>query len=92
MKKENAFLILSTDAEVVVAFQLGNVDAFEEISNRYSKKILLIINNIVHNKENAKDIAQDTFLTVILKLGHGEYKEEGDSKSEDNKETLLGKA
>jgi len=53
-----------TDEELIKRFQMGDENAFEEIVNRYSNRLLNFAYRFVFNREEAEDIVQDTFLKV----------------------------
>jgi RNA polymerase sigma-70 factor (ECF subfamily) len=46
----------------------GEIKAYDEIVNRYSKSVFAIIYRMTGNYEDAEDIAQDVFVTVYQKL------------------------
>ncbi len=52
------------DAELVKRFNAGDEAAFTEIMNRYYGKILGLALNLLRNRADAEEIAQDTFLRV----------------------------
>ena len=52
------------DAELVKRFNQGDESAFTEIMNRYYGKILGLALNLLRNRADAEEIAQDTFLRV----------------------------
>lgn len=50
------------DAELVQRFNSGEESAFNEIMNRYYGKILGLALNLLRNRADAEEIAQDTFI------------------------------
>lgn len=57
-----------TDEELMsLVFTRGSEQAFEELYNRYYKKLLWFSMRLVGNKEKAEDIVQDTFIKIIDK-------------------------
>jgi len=46
----------------------GNYSAFEELVNRYEKKIYRLGMNITGNREDAEDVLQDAFLKAFEHL------------------------
>jgi RNA polymerase sigma-70 factor (ECF subfamily) len=62
LKTKNRYKI--SDEELIRRFQLGDEEAFEEIVNRYSDRLLNFAYRFVLDKEEAEDIVQDTFLKV----------------------------
>jgi len=57
-----------TDSEIVMDTLNGSVREFEKIIERYSKKLYLFIFNRTHNREDAEDIVQETFLKAYKNL------------------------
>jgi RNA polymerase sigma-70 factor, ECF subfamily len=57
-----------TDEELMVyVTKNGKEKAFEELYNRYAKKLLWFSLRLVYDKELAADIVQDTFIKIIDK-------------------------
>ncbi|MFO1452214.1 MAG: sigma-70 family RNA polymerase sigma factor [Opitutaceae bacterium] len=52
------------DAQLVKRFNQGEESAFNEIMSRYYGKILGLAMNLLRNRADAEEIAQDTFLRV----------------------------
>jgi RNA polymerase sigma-70 factor (ECF subfamily) len=50
--------------------QTGDMDAFEELIQRYERPLRYFINRLLDNSELTEDIFQDTWLTVIRRI-HG---------------------
>ena len=48
--------------QLVAAAKSGDVTAFEELVNRYERKIFRLTMNITRNREDAEDAMQDAFL------------------------------
>lgn len=57
------------DVDLVVEVLNGNVNAFEEIVKRYQKPIYNLAYKMVGNYDEAKDVAQNTFIKSFEKLG-----------------------
>lgn len=53
---------------LVAAAKAGDAAAFEELVNRYERKIFRLTFNITHNREDAQDAAQDAFLKAYTHL------------------------
>jgi len=53
---------------LVHACKAGDAAAFEELVNRYDRKLFRIAQHITHNREDAQDAVQDAFLKVFRKL------------------------
>lgn len=56
------------DEQLVAQFQKGDGDAFRTLVMRYEKKVLGIAYGVVHNSDDAKDIAQNVFLKIHRSL------------------------
>jgi RNA polymerase sigma-70 factor, ECF subfamily len=54
---------------LVAAAKAGDTSAFEELINRYERKILRLTPNITGNREDAEDAMQDAFLNAYAHLG-----------------------
>jgi RNA polymerase sigma-70 factor (ECF subfamily) len=57
------------DAEAVARVQGGEVDAFEDLINRHSRRVYRTLVGILGNPEEACDAMQDTFLKAFQHLG-----------------------
>jgi hypothetical protein len=57
------------DAEVVAKVRNGDVDAFEELINRHSRRVYRTLVGILGNEDEARDAMQDTFLKAFQHLG-----------------------
>jgi RNA polymerase sigma-70 factor (ECF subfamily) len=66
-----------TDEELVVAYAHGENTAFDILLNRYKSNIYSYIYFIVHNREMAEDIFQETFVKAIITIKQGRYTENG---------------
>jgi RNA polymerase sigma-70 factor, ECF subfamily len=53
---------------LVAAAKKGDLSAFEELVNRYEKKIFRLTRNITGNKEDAEDAMQEAFLKSFTNL------------------------
>lgn len=53
-----------TDEELIKKFQEGDESAFEELVNRFSKRLVHFAYRYVNDRSVAEDIVQDTFLKV----------------------------
>ena len=53
---------IDDEAALVAAAKGGNTSAFEELVNRYERKIFRLAQNITQNREDAQDVMQDAFL------------------------------
>jgi RNA polymerase sigma-70 factor (ECF subfamily) len=55
---------------LVAAAKAGDAAAFEELVNRYERKILRLTMNITRNREDAEDAMQDAFMKAYAHLGN----------------------
>lgn len=62
-----------TDEELATRYVDGNNRAFDVLLNRTQSKIFSYILFIVHDRDKADDIFQETFLKVIYRLQQGMY-------------------
>lgn len=68
--KSAASAIARDDEPVLVAAAKGgDVAAFEELVNRYERKIFRLALNITSNREDAEDVMQEAFLKSFQHLG-----------------------
>ena len=74
-------LKLRTDEELVALYAKGDNTAFDVLLNRYKSSIYSYIFFIVHNKDLAEDIFQETFVKVIMTIKQGRYVENGKFKA-----------
>ncbi len=56
------------ETKLVTRAKEGDQLAFSELVNAYSEKIYNLALRIVRNKEDAEDVLQETFITVIKKI------------------------
>jgi len=56
-------MIVSKEVDII-AFQRGNIQAFEQLVNLYEKKVLNMCWYMLQNKEEAEDATQDIFIAV----------------------------
>lgn len=57
-----------SDLALVHASKNGDTTAFEEIVKRYDHRLLRIAQNLMHNREDAKEVVQETFLKAFRHL------------------------
>jgi len=57
------------DLDLVHATQDGDVSAFEQLVERYDRKLLRIAEHITRNREDSQDAVQETFLKAFQHLG-----------------------
>jgi RNA polymerase sigma-70 factor (ECF subfamily) len=56
------------DARLVEEARSGDRDAFGELVLRYEQRLMRVILQFVHDSEQARDLAQETFLRVFQRL------------------------
>ncbi|MBF7096534.1 RNA polymerase sigma factor [Alkalibacter mobilis] len=56
------------EKELLADFQKGKRDAFEIVMDRYGKKVYNIIARMISDKEEAKDLTQETFIKVYKNM------------------------
>lgn len=62
-----------TDEELALSYADGNNRAFDLLLLRNQSKLFSYILFVVHDRETAEDIFQETFVKVILRLQEGRY-------------------
>lgn len=70
-------LNLSTDNQLVHAFQEGNNKALEILIDRYKDKIFTSLHILLKDRYLAEDLFQDLFIKIIDTLRNKRYNEEG---------------
>ena len=58
------------DLDLVHATKGGDVSAFEELVERYDRKLLRIAEHITHNREDSQDAVQEAFLKAFQHVGY----------------------
>ena len=61
-------IVREDEAQLVAAAKAGDVPAFEELVNRYERRIFRLAMNITQNREDAQDATQDAFLKAYQHL------------------------
>ena len=61
-------IVRDDEGALVSAAKGGDTSAFEELVNRYERKIFRLGMNITQNKEDAEDVMQDAFMKSYLNL------------------------
>jgi RNA polymerase sigma-70 factor (ECF subfamily) len=75
-KKGSGEVTSATDTELILQSQHGNMDAFEQLVQRYDKRVFTIAAGYVSSAEDAKDIYQEVFLRVYRGLPKFESRSE----------------
>ena len=57
-----------TDWELVQKCQAGEMSAFQELVSRYHQKVYTVILGLLGNREDALDVAQETFFRAFRKI------------------------
>jgi RNA polymerase sigma-70 factor (ECF subfamily) len=57
-----------TETDVIRKAKQGDKEAFAELVSAYSERIYNLALRILRNREDAEDVLQETFLTVLQKL------------------------
>ena len=57
-----------SDDELVEGIQAENPLAFEELVNRYSMSVFTLANRVTKHKEDAEDVMQEVFVSVMRKI------------------------
>jgi RNA polymerase sigma factor (sigma-70 family) len=63
-----------SDAVLVAAVKRGDTQAFEHLFLRHQQKVLLLVQRITKNREDAEDVAQESFHKAFLHLDDFEEK------------------
>ena len=58
-----------SDSELVRASRRGDREAFRELVERYQRKVVSVALGMVHNRDNALEISQETFVKAFENLG-----------------------
>ncbi len=67
-KRLDSAVVRDDEAQLVSAAKAGGMDAFEELVNRYERKIFRLGLNITQNREDAEDVMQEAFLKSFQNL------------------------
>lgn len=70
-------LVDMTDEELALSYADGNNKAFDLLLSRNQSKLFSYILFVVHDRETAEDIFQDTFVKVIMRLQEKRYEAKG---------------
>jgi RNA polymerase sigma-70 factor (ECF subfamily) len=63
-------VVRDDEGQLVSAAKAGDAPAFEELVNRYERKIFRLAMNITQNREDAEDVMQEAFLKSFKNLDH----------------------
>lgn len=56
------------DLAIVNRVQAGDVDAFDDLIKKYRERVYSVIYNLTSNREDASDLAQDTFIKAFQSI------------------------
>ena len=75
MAREGSTPPFASDRELVLAFQQGRRDAYEEIYRLYAPRIRRVCSRMLKNSQDVDEAAQETFLKAYQALGrfNGQY-------------------
>ena len=57
-----------TDSELVQKCQAGEMSAFQELVSRYHQKVYMVILGLLRHREDALEVAQETFFRAFRKI------------------------
>lgn len=57
-----------SDWQLVQKCQAGELSAFQELVSRYQQKVFMVILGLLRNREDALEVAQETFLRAYRKI------------------------
>lgn len=69
-------MLPATDIDLIKLAQSGNLDAFEQLIQRYDRKVFSLAATYVHSADDAKDIFQEVFIRVYRGLPQFELRSE----------------
>ena len=69
-------MLTATDTDLLQRAQTGSVDAFEQLMQRYDRKVFSLAASYVHSADDAKDIFQEVFIRVYRSLPQFELRSE----------------
>ncbi len=61
--------VMDADSEVMLRVKKGEIDAFNQILERYQRPIINFVYRFVGRREEAEEIAQEVFLRIYLARG-----------------------
>lgn len=57
-----------SDWQLVQKCQAGELSAFQELVSRYQQKVFMVVLGLLRNREDALEVAQETFLRAYRKI------------------------
>jgi RNA polymerase sigma-70 factor (ECF subfamily) len=67
---------IATDRELILCAQDGDVNAFEELVQRYDRRVLSLAFSYTRNSDDAKDIYQETLIRAYRSIRQFELRSE----------------
>ncbi|MBI4428617.1 MAG: RNA polymerase sigma factor [Ignavibacteriales bacterium] len=74
--KKHTGSMVPSDEDLILKAKHGNMTAFEQLVQRYDKRVLTIAASYVQSSDDAKDIYQEVFIRVYRGLGKFEHRSE----------------
>jgi RNA polymerase sigma-70 factor, ECF subfamily len=68
MGMSNQIMAESSDAELVRRAKAGDLDAFEQLTSRYERKVYSLAWRMLRQEQDAEDVTQQTFLSLLENL------------------------
>jgi len=59
----------TADTELVALAKIGDLDAFEALTNRYERRVYSLALRMLRQEQDAEDVTQQTFLSAMQNLG-----------------------
>jgi RNA polymerase sigma factor (sigma-70 family) len=66
-------MIYFDEVTCIKEVQNGNIAVFENLVNHYKSKVYTIAYKIIKNREDAQEIAQDTFIKIFRNINNFKY-------------------
>jgi len=66
--KQTGLVVEPSELDLVQNCQRGDVAAFEELAAKYYRRIYMVILGIVHQREDAMEVAQETFYKAFRNI------------------------
>ena len=63
------FELLDPDVRLMMEVREGNAAAFEQLVARYQKRLIMVLQHLVGDREQAEDLAQEVFLRIYRARG-----------------------
>ena len=60
----------TTECELISKCQKGDVAAYEDIAAKYYRRVFMVILGVVHDRDDAMDVAQETFYRAFKNIKH----------------------